>query len=680
MVRSIILPSILSFVKTVEQERFVPFSLLLRPQFRALFTLAITIFAAMPANAQWGFVPTSFPPTELHNGLAGIGRFSPPPAAPSLVPARMLHIHSENFGATTTTVYQPAFIRLQSQSQNFGPNSNVNYFGQTGIEFFSGSNQNNGAGGWCVGKILGIANGLGINPNLPTPLFQPNDPVEIDLRGGLAFFCSMSKSAGLPMETNREVMRIVDGMVGIGTTKPKEMLQIYEKMTFHVGGNDYYMGYNQNTNKEIVGGAPQLVIRRFWDVPPHVLAIDPEATHLSAAMGVMFNEDYNLMYLTNSGKGLAGSVVNLSEPSGAVKGITIGNNNSDVENNGDQAFIGLGAAADADSRVFIRGLTMSSASKNALRVANSGEQNSSPFTRFVVKDNGNVGIGIDAVKAIFQIGTRLGTYADNSNSVFTHNAYYNGSWKRITDGVTPGGQPAAIGMSDGTISLKVGTASGMQPDAAITWTTGLSIANDGKVTIGSLAGSEARAVYATSSGELIATSGPTGWSLDGNDIGNDDFIGSTNDMPLIFKTYNQPRMQIAANGDVHVGTLKWDYTATAGNLDRTAYPSLLSVNGAVVAKLVRVTVNHWADNVFSPSYRLMPLPEVKNYITKNGHLPDVPAEAEVMKNGIDLQEMQAVLLRKVEELTLHLITIEEENKKLRNRVDAINASLPIEEE
>ncbi|MBK9247680.1 MAG: hypothetical protein IPM69_06090 [Ignavibacteria bacterium] len=643
-------------------------------------TVILSTFTTMQTNAQWGFVPNSFPPTELHNGLAGIGLFAPPPASTTFLPMRMLHLHSENFGVSTNTVYQPAFLRLQTQSQNFGDNSNVNYFGQAGIEFFSGSTQNYGAGGWCVGKILGITNGLGIDPGLPNPLYQPNDPAEIDLRGGLAFFCSLSKSASLPMETNREVMRIVDGMVGIGTTKPKEMLQIYEKMTFHVGANDYYMGYNQNTNNEIVGGAPQLVIRRFWDVPPHILEIDPTASHLSAAMGVMFKEDHNLMYLTNSGKGLAGSVVNLSEPSGAVKGITIGNTNNNVENNGDQATIGLGATADADSRVFIRGLSESSATKNALRVANSGELYGTPFTRFVVKDNGNVGIGIDVVKAKFQIGSRFGTYADNSNSIVTHNAYYDGAWKRISDGVAPGGKPAAISLSDGTISLKVGTASGMQQDAAITWTTALSVANDNKITIGTLAGTGSRAVYANASGELIAATEPSGWSLTGNDIGEDDFIGTKNNTSLIFKTNNVHRLQISESGDVNVGTLQWDYTATAGNLDQTVYPSLLSVNGAVVAKLVRVTVNHWADNVFSPGYRLMPLSEVREYIDENGHLPDVPAEAEVSKNGIDLQEMQAVLLRKVEELTLHLIKIEDENKSLRRRVDAINASLPIDEE
>lgn len=680
MVRAILLPSILSVQTTREQARYSCTSFAGRLLFRAILTLVIGALASLSAVAQWGLLPNVFPPTELHNGLTGIGRFTPPPATQSLLPARMLHIHSENFGVTTPAVYHPAFLRLQTQSQNFGVNSNVNYFGETGIEFFSGSNQNNGAGAWCVGKILGVTNGRGIDPTLPTPLFQPNDPAEIDLRGGLAFFCSLSRNKNLPMGTDREVMRIVDGMVGIGTTKPNEMLQIYEKMTFHVGANDYYLGYNQTTQKEIVNGVPGLVLRRFWELPSDIAAADPGASPLSAAMGVIFKEDHNMMYLTNSGKGLAGTVVNLSEPSGAVKGITIGNTNNNVESNGDQAYIGLGAAADADSRVFIRGLTESSATMNALRVANSGAQYGTPFTRFVVKDNGNVGIGIDAVKAKFQIGSRFGTFADNSSSVLTHNAYYDGSWKRITDGVTPGGKPAAISLSDGTISLKVGTATGMQPDAAITWTTALSAANDGKVTIGALAGSGTRVVYATGAGELIATSEPAGWSLGGNGINADDCIGSTNNMPLIFKTNNEPRMKITADGDVQIGTLQWDYSSTAGNLNRTAYPSLLSVNGAVVAKLVRVTANYWADNVFSPSYRLMSLAEVKEFITQNGHLPDVPAEAEVAKSGIDLQEMQAVLLRKVEELTLHLIHIEEENKKLRHRIDAINASLPIEGE
>ena len=62
--------------------------------------------------------------------------------------------------------------------------------------------------------------------------------------------------------------------------------------------------------------------------------------------------------------------------------------------------------------------------------------------------------------------------------------------------------------------------------------------------------------------------------------------------------------------------------------------------------------NGWADYVFAKDYKLMPLKEVEKYININGHLPEVPSTEEAIKNGIELKEMNILLLKKVEELTL----------------------------
>jgi len=55
--------------------------------------------------------------------------------------------------------------------------------------------------------------------------------------------------------------------------------------------------------------------------------------------------------------------------------------------------------------------------------------------------------------------------------------------------------------------------------------------------------------------------------------------------------------------------------------------------------------------------------EIEQYIKQNGHLPEIPSEAEVMQNGINLAEMNALLLQKIEELTLYVIELE---KKIEN--------------
>jgi hypothetical protein len=96
----------------------------------------------------------------------------------------------------------------------------------------------------------------------------------------------------------------------------------------------------------------------------------------------------------------------------------------------------------------------------------------------------------------------------------------------------------------------------------------------------------------------------------------------------------------------------------------------LAVEGTIGARDVMVTsTNPWPDYVFRPGYRLRPLSEVSQFIRENGHLPDIPTEAEVKEKGVSLGDMQAKLLAKVEELTLHMIQQENENRELRDQMN-----------
>lgn len=89
--------------------------------------------------------------------------------------------------------------------------------------------------------------------------------------------------------------------------------------------------------------------------------------------------------------------------------------------------------------------------------------------------------------------------------------------------------------------------------------------------------------------------------------------------------------------------------------------SLLAVNGIITAKEVNVTMDAWPDYVFSPEYTLPSISELKGYIEKNSHLPGIPSAKEVSKTGINLGEMDAKLLQKIEELTLYII---DQNKRI----------------
>ncbi|MDY8134843.1 hypothetical protein [Aquimarina sp. 2201CG5-10] len=91
----------------------------------------------------------------------------------------------------------------------------------------------------------------------------------------------------------------------------------------------------------------------------------------------------------------------------------------------------------------------------------------------------------------------------------------------------------------------------------------------------------------------------------------------------------------------------------------------LAVDGILKAKEVQVKPNVWADFVFANSYQLPSLEKVENHIKEHGYLPNIPSEKEVMNRGIQLGEMDAKLLQKIEELTLYTIQQEKEIKRLK---------------
>ena len=99
---------------------------------------------------------------------------------------------------------------------------------------------------------------------------------------------------------------------------------------------------------------------------------------------------------------------------------------------------------------------------------------------------------------------------------------------------------------------------------------------------------------------------------------------------------------------------------------------LLHVRLGILTEKIKVSlVENWPDYVFKPNYRLMPLPEVEQHIAEKGHLPNIPAAAEIEKQGMELSDMAKRQQEKIEELYLHLIALEKRIKAL----EAENAAL-----
>lgn len=161
--------------------------------------------------------------------------------------------------------------------------------------------------------------------------------------------------------------------------------------------------------------------------------------------------------------------------------------------------------------------------------------------------------------------------------------------------------------------------------------------------------------HPTNARQFLGTTGSArvGLLLEGQPVGGIGRIqaydyGAGRGIPLVLQT---------SGGNVGIGTGNPTY--------------LLSVNGTIEAKEVIVETG-WADYVFAPNYRLAPLSEVEQLIKTAKHLPGVPSAQEIARQGVNLGDMQARLLAKVEELTLYVIAqdkriekLEEENRQLR---------------
>lgn len=123
-------------------------------------------------------------------------------------------------------------------------------------------------------------------------------------------------------------------------------------------------------------------------------------------------------------------------------------------------------------------------------------------------------------------------------------------------------------------------------------------------------------------------------------------------------------MSMRANGNVVIGSV------STPSSDYKLY-----VEKGILAEKVRVAVKNssdWADYVFEEDYSNLPIQEVRDYIQENNHLPNVPSAEEVVKSGIDVAKMDAILLRKLEEAYLHIIDLDERLNELQTKLEALN--------
>jgi hypothetical protein len=125
---------------------------------------------------------------------------------------------------------------------------------------------------------------------------------------------------------------------------------------------------------------------------------------------------------------------------------------------------------------------------------------------------------------------------------------------------------------------------------------------------------------------------------------------------LSFRTNNVERIRITKDGNVAIGAT-----------DPKGYK--LAVKGNVIAEEVVVKLHgSWPDYVFEDGYMLKSIEEVENFINVHGHLPEVPSAQHVAADGISLGEMNALMMKKIEELTLYVIGQQKEINELKDKL------------
>ncbi len=122
-----------------------------------------------------------------------------------------------------------------------------------------------------------------------------------------------------------------------------------------------------------------------------------------------------------------------------------------------------------------------------------------------------------------------------------------------------------------------------------------------------------------------------------------------------------PRMTIDYSGNVGIGC---------------SDPQVkLAVNGTIKASELTITTAPCSDFVFEPGYSLMDLNSLEEYVMNRKHLPEVPSAQEFAEKGYSVGEMDDLLLRKIEELTLYIIKQQKEFIKQQKEIEELKSKL-----
>jgi hypothetical protein len=206
--------------------------------------------------------------------------------------------------------------------------------------------------------------------------------------------------------------------------------------------------------------------------------------------------------------------------------------------------------------------------------------------------------------------------------------------------------PQTISQTGNTVTLSNGGGSFTMPNTSVTAGTNVTVSGSGT----------SAAPYVISAGDtsLYANNG----TINSATTTNGNRVVTMNNSNIWFKS-----AATDTNSKIYIGTTA-TYPSTTGNYK-------LYVEGGILTEKVKVALRstaNWADYVFEKNYDLMPLKNVEEYIAIHKHLPGIDSASELAKNGLDLAEMQAKHMAKIEEMMLYII---DQNKTIEKNIKDI---------
>ena len=586
------------------------------------------IYAQIPPLS-WGFyhraepLLTNHPQDYFHatgeqTPYSGIGAFSLYPR--NVLPKTLFHLYSFDFGLTHHTQLPPAILRLQTAGVSSSGRSEHK---TSSIEF-------------RVGEILhpfGMEEQVCALKNVEANGIRKQSPA-LPKQRGLSISVQKQGKLGTEQDGMLDALHLYSerrtsltgiGLnewyprMGIGNSEPLEHLHLGNKFTFHAGGasrigDNVYFDMHEQRNKRITPGASSSISMQLGSI---ILA--------NASTGGVSDP---VQFEWGNEQTLRGIEIDMHN------GMSIGKRYPQ-------------AALDIMTR-------SSTQQSGAFRI-----QNSDLSTLLYLTSQGALGIYNAHPKERVHIGERFTIHAGGA-SVLGDNVYVDTVAKAIHQGRT-----ASLMFQNGMIQLA--NTDSNQSNAHISYRLypnkdhtirGITIEN--KQGLCGIGFKEPKARL-----DILASTTDT--------IHPALHIGTLDEKSLLTVMGNgnigigiqDPKQILHVSGNVMIGK-QWNDAPEC-----THTQNKLTVDGSIIAKELLITTDYWADEVFEDSYKLMTLHELEAFIQKYKHLPDMPSAETIDESGMNVSKTTIALLKKIEELTLHIIHLKKDIIKMNTIIDSL---------